>query len=227
MKHVKSLAFLLVSVLLLGACAGGIKIHIEKKEYESQQLKVLAQIPQFSGMNNTELEKSLNDEYQTSISSWITQMQEQSQNRPDDNQYELDIKQNVRYNENHFVSIVSEIYQYTGGAHGITTWQAKNIDDCVEGKVIALGDLFNEGEDYKTVLNRIMAQMVEDQPELYQGLWEQPFIQDNQGFYIENGKLVIFYPPYELSYYARGFVEFSIPLKDIQTYMKQEYKFLI
>lgn len=216
----------LALVLLLCACAGGIRVHIEKKQYENENLIVNVQIPQISGMTHTDLQDTLNNQFKTDIDGWISQIQQQADNSDGQKPYELVVTQNIKENKGGFLSMISEIYQYTGGAHGITTWIAKNIDDNA-GKVITLSDLFADGEDYKTILNRIMQQMVEDEPDQYQDLWEQPVISDTQGFYIKDGELVIYYPPYELSYYARGFVEFPIPLKDIETYLKQEYKFLI
>lgn len=218
---------LLAIMLLISACSGGgIRVHIEKKQYESDSLMVNVQIPQLSGMEHTDLQDTLNNQYKADIDGWIAEMQKQADEGDGEHPYELVVTQNVKENKEGFLSFVTEVYQYTGGAHGITTWIAENIDDNA-GKEITLADLFTEGEDYKTVLNRIMREMVENDPGQYQDLWEQPVIGDKQGFYIQNNKLVIYYPPYELSYYARGFVEFPIPLEDIETYLKPEYKFLV
>ena len=61
----------------------------------------------------------------------------------------------------------------------------------------------------------------------YSDLWEKPIITDaqNEYFYFNDKGIVIFYPPYELSYYARGFVEFVIPYEDLYGYLKPEYVF--
>lgn len=226
MRKLEKMIIPLVAVLFLGACSSGIRIHLEKKEYETDTLKVVAYTPQFSGMTHTEFQDDLNNQYKTDIDGWISETQQQADAGNSEYPYQLYVQQNIKTNRDYFVSMVTEIYQYTGGAHGLTTWIAKNIDDKA-GKVITLADLFAENEDYKTVLNRTMQQMVENNKEEYQDLWEQPMITDNQGFYIQDGNLVIYYPPYELSYYARGFVEFSIPLKDIESYLSPNYKFLI
>ena len=62
----------------------------------------------------------------------------------------------------------------------------------------------------------------------YADIWEQPVIgeEQNECFYLTDDGLVIYYPPYELSYYARGFVEFVIPYSELYGYLKPEYVLL-
>ena len=43
-------------------------------------------------------------------------------------------------------------------------------------------------------------------------------------YYITDEDLVIFFPPYTLSYYAKGFIEFNIRLTEIEGMLKDEYK---
>ncbi|MBQ3471379.1 MAG: DUF3298 domain-containing protein [Clostridia bacterium] len=72
-------------------------------------------------------------------------------------------------------------------------------------------------------------EQVAEHPDEYAELWEKPVIKDTSqtNFYIEDGKLVLYYQPYDLSYYARGFVEFRLPLKELSGYLKEEYRRLI
>ena len=51
--------------------------------------------------------------------------------------------------------------------------------------------------------------------------------QHQTDFYIQDDDLVIFFQPYDLSYYARGFVEFRLDLEDLSGYMKEEYRRMI
>lgn len=222
-----SLTSIIVILIALCSCAGSgeVKIKFDTKEYVTDTMSIKAQIPKFSGMPNKEFENSLNDSYETDIEAWIDEFTAEV----DPNIVsEFDLQNCIRYNKNNFISIVSEIYTFTGGAHGTTSWSAKNID-AAQSKIIELGDLFKEGEDYKTVINRTMLEMAENNKEEYGDLWEQPVLSDkqNKDFYIEDKNLVIYYSPYELSYYARGFVEFPIPLENLESYLKDEYKCLI
>lgn len=221
-------ACLLMIIFLCSCSGGGTRIKIDSEKIETDTIKITTQIPRFSGMYCEGLQNELNEKYKTDINKWVEDFKkeygESSVNAEEI--LTLDIKQSVKYNKNSFISIVSEIYRFTGGAHGMSAWVSKNIDDS-DCKVISLANLFNENEDYKTILNRQMEKIIEQNANEYQDLWEQPMITDDQGFYIENGDLVIYYAPYELSYYARGFVEFRIPLQNIEGYIKQQYKRLI
>ena len=99
---------------------------------------------------------------------------------------------------------------------------AKNIDTsaCRE---LSLSDLF-DGDSYIDALNKMLIDSVSENPEKYADIWAKPKILQNQGFYIDGKNLVIFYPPYELSYYERGYVEIPIPLEEVLTYLKPEYR---
>ena len=54
-----------------------------------------------------------------------------------------------------------------------------------------------------------------------------PVEEHQTDFYIQDDDLVIFFQPYDLSYYARGFVEFRLDLEDLSGYMKEGYRRLI
>ena len=227
MVRAVSLAGILAVLITLCSCTsdGSVKIKFDTKEYITDTMSIKAQIPKFSGMPDREFENTLNDGYEKEIGAWIDEFTAEV----DANTVsEFDLQNCIRYNKNNFISIVSEIYTFTGGAHGTTSWAAKNID-VSQSKILLLGDLFKPEEDYKAVINRTMLEMAENNKEDYGTLWEQPILSDKQqsDFYIEDGKLVIYYSPYELSYYARGFVEFPIPLENLQSYLKDEYKILI
>lgn len=68
--------------------------------------------------------------------------------------------------------------------------------------------------------------MVKENPDKYSELWEKPEItnENENRFYMTDTDLVIFFPPYELSYYAKGFIEFPIPLEEINPILKDHYK---
>ena len=102
-----------------------------------------------------------------------------------------------------------------------------NIDVSGE-KEVKLADLFAD-DGYVSTLNRMINEEMEKHSEEYKDLWAKPEIkQEHQtDFYIQDDDLVIFFQPYDLSYYARGFVEFRLDLEDLSGYMKEEYRRLI
>lgn len=217
----------LLMITMLFGCTqnGAAKIEIEKREYETDTAVVNIQLPVFSGLHDSQFQEQLNAELDNEINACLERFTSESEQGTitgtEKNVFQ--VTQDIAYNKNNFVSIVSECYIFTGGAHGATDRMPRNID-IQQGKILKLADLFlDEGYKQKLVgeINRIM----EESPEAYSDLWEKPVLGAAQEdyFYIQDGDLVIFYPPYELSYYARGFVEFRIPVKGLSGYIKPEY----
>ena len=119
------------------------------------------------------------------------------------------------------LTVIITGYWYGGGAHGTPYWNNYNID-VERGKLLNLSDLFKVGADYESVLLDEMNALRRTSPVEYEGV-SDPYLQENQDFYIKDGNLVLYYHPYDLSSYARGFVEFSIPLKKLAGQLKDEY----
>jgi len=125
------------------------------------------------------------------------------------------LKYNVTLNDNCHLSLYSDFYEYTGGAHGMTyrTPQSWNLNN---GKLLKMSDLFPRGENYrKNVLDRILAiadeQMAQDGIyfEDYRKLIVENFNEDN--FYLDANNLIVYYGLYEIAPYAAGIIEFKIP----------------
>ncbi|MFZ5644773.1 MAG: DUF3298 and DUF4163 domain-containing protein [Bacillota bacterium] len=118
----------------------------------------------------------------------------------------------VNYNKNGILSLYIEIYEYTGGAHGMTVRIPYNIN-LKNGKIIALKEIFREGVDYRGVLNREIARQIDEKKDMFftQGDMGFKTIAENQPFYIEEGGMVVYFGLYEISPYAAGIPEFKLP----------------
>jgi len=94
-----------------------------------------------------------------------------------------------------------------------------------QSKQIYLSDLFCD-VGYKDAINRLIDELVTENPDEYNELWEKPEITDNHeyDFYFEDNSLVIFFQPYTLSYFAKGYITFPLKLSDLSGYMKEEYR---
>lgn len=206
-------------------------VTLTPRQYETDFSSVEAEELSFSGMENGEFEEELNkklsDELSSSLVAFDSLAQESSANVTMGNKSVFNNKWEEEYNKNHFLSFVNEQYTYLGGAHG-TTIRAPLNADAATGKFLTLDDLF-EDKGYKETLNRLINELVEKNPDKYADLWENPEIRDNHqtDFYITDSDLVIFFQPYTLSYYARGFVEFPIKLRELSGHLKEEYRRLI
>ena len=136
---------------------------------------------------------------------------------------ELSAVSDIKYSKNDFMSIITEKTVYTGGAHG-NMWRYTSNIDVKQSKKVQLDDLFIDNK-YREFINCRMDEMIKNEPDKYSELWQKPVIGDRQSedFYIHDGKLVIFYQPYDLSYYAKGFIEFPLSIQSLSGYIKPEY----
>lgn len=220
-----------ISIFFLCSCtkSGTADIKISVKEYETDISSARIESFTLSGLKNSEFESEINRNVARDADgaavSFDTIVSESTEKIRMGNKCVLEISQLIRNNSDDFISILEEHYVYAGGAHGSTIRYPRNIDT-LSGKTVQLSDLFAD-ESFKTELNRQIDLILESNKDEYSDLWEHPKITSETNFYICDKRLVVFFQPYELSYYARGFIEFPIKLADLEGYLKDEYKRLI
>ena len=216
-------------ILLLTACTREAKISIIPKDYENDYSTVHMQILAVDIPDAPEFSKSLNAALMQEAEDAAAGFDADAGTATGTNGEKsiFDTTQTIHYNKNNFISTVEEQYTYTGGAHGMTMRKSHNIDTLAQQE-ITLRDLFSE-EGYESTLNRMIREVREKHPENYSDLWEEPIIKPShqQDFYLTDTDLVIYYQPYALSYYARGFVEFPLRLTELRGYLKEEYYRLV
>jgi hypothetical protein len=102
-----------------------------------------------------------------------------------------------------------------GAAHGQPTSQYFHFN-VKTGKTFALKDLFKPGVDYKTTLEKLISQQIQQQEEKGEAIYDNknPTLTE-ANFLIGRDHLEIFYSPYEIASYAAGFPTFSIAFSDI------------
>ncbi len=135
-------------------------------------------------------------------------------------QFETVMKYDVTYNNDDILSLYYDVYEYTGGAHGITkrfgdTWQATT------GWFIELSDFFPRGVGYKRQLidnavkiaTRQIAEGTHQYFDLYPKLIKKYFSPTK--FYIQPDNITIFYDQYAI---APGFE--GTPVFDYQSEIK-------
>jgi hypothetical protein len=86
-----------------------------------------------------------------------------------------------------------------------------------------LKDLFKDGYDYKTVINKEVNQQISLAPDNYfSGDLGFKGIGDDQKYFLEDGFLVVYFSQYEIAPYVTGIPEFKIPLSQFQDGIKTE-----
>lgn len=210
------------AAVMLAACAAAATTDIVTEEYTTDYSEVSMQILNINIPGAKEFSESFNAARLDEAASAAEGFDAEARDAAGAGQKSLlTTTQDIKYDKNNFISAVEEQYTYTGGAHGMTMRKSRNIDTSLPAEV-TLGDLFAE-EGYKETLMRMMRELRESKPDVYGELWAEPVIKPEQDFYITDTDLVIYYQPYELSYYARGFVEFPLRLSELRGYLKEDY----
>lgn len=111
---------------------------------------------------------------------------------------------------------------YFGAAHGMPIKDYYHID-LTTGDIYSLQDLFTEGKDYVSVINKIIKNYMDERKNNPNYMYFDNFsgISDNQYFYLTKDGIQIYFYPYDISPYAAGFPDFLISydkLKDVINY---------
>ena len=209
-----------VLITLLCGCGNGVKIETVDKSYSSDTQAANVKIPQLKGLASSDLETAINDEFMTVTAELLEKFRDSAKKTGEQSLFDMSTTEH--FNRNGLLSMVTDYEYFARKTHKNRFRITKNIDTekCVP---LSLSDLF-DGDDYIDALNKLLSDAVSASPEKYADIWAKPKISQNQGFYIDGENLVIFYPPYELSYYERGFVEIPLPLEESLTYLKPEYR---
>lgn len=122
---------------------------------------------------------------------------------------------NVTYNRSCIISLYSDRYEFTGGAHGNTVRSAQTWNTDGRGRV-CLRELFKcDGNVKESIIEEIIRQ-VQMEPELYfedyQRLIEETF--DEENFYCTAQGVVIYFQQYDIAPYSSGIREFLIPYSE-------------
>lgn len=141
--------------------------------------------------------------------------------------YELLSNYHVKSNNDLF-SLEVSVYDYRGGAHGMTTNTYYNVD-VNKSKLLSLNDYLKMCADNKDIIrekkliNKQINKQIEERKKQGETFFDgdQGFqgVTENQSFYItKEGQLVIVFGLYEIAPYVAGIIEFPIPQKIIKCY---------
>jgi hypothetical protein len=132
----------------------------------------------------------------------------------------------IRHNGNGVLSYTIESNQFTGGAHGGTTFRNTALD-LRNGEKIREEDLFTE--ESLPLINEIILKKleienkVESSEELAQiGYFDVTEIGQYKNFYLTNDGIVYTFNEYEIGAYALGTIEVKLLYKDIAGYVKPD-----
>lgn len=134
------------------------------------------------------------------------------------------------YTINDIIVFESKQESYTGGAHGAnSTYFA--VFDLKKNKLLLPEDIFELNEltviayDYFLTERGLSKKSIDIEKEGYS--FNDNKFHLNENYSIDNKKVTFLFNPYEIASYAEGQITIEIPLINLESIIKKEYKFII
>lgn len=134
----------------------------------------------------------------------------------------------IKFFKKNFISLdLNGSYYGLGAAHPMPVRKTENIN-LKTGKFYSLKDLFIENSSWKEYLNTLIKSMINFDKK-YDFIFKDSFkgIENNQGFYIDEDNLYIYFKPYDIAPYAAGFVTFKIPFSKLNSIINKNGEFYL
>ena len=210
-----------------------ITVNKESIKKDNKYLKSNLEIPVINS-DNSEIDNKVNKKIRTDIMHFYEQSLKEAENFLDDfnldnSNFVADASFEVKKSTSNVISILVKYYKYSGGAHGYYEYIPYNID-LRNGNFLVLKDLFKEEVDYKTLINNEIENQIKQlgkKEKDINKIYEFYGIKDNQKFYLEDKRIVIYFDLYDIAPYAAGIPEFPIPIDNIKNKIKEEHIQLI
>lgn len=216
-KATQVLVMALVMVGLFYVGAGAYYVGTDTVIVKNEYVDVSLSVPVLQSLEDWLIQEYLNTKIRSEHISFAYEVAQdanrsytiwQSESSYPFHSFEAFSKFAVKYSDANVLSLVTDFYEYAGGAHGMTIKHATNID-LKSGTKKALFDVIEEA-DVVTILAQVNAQVALE-PENYFAN-QLPINHINEtDFYLTEEGLVVFYQLYEIAPYSSGIREFVIP----------------
>lgn len=207
-----------------------ISMHEFKRTFYYNNVEVLTlsiKYPEISLKYNPQVEYLINNQINMNVNEFVRYakyMYDQAVKGYNNSQindypfhsYSAYMEYTITYNENCFLSLYIDKYEFTGGAHGSTVRSSDTWELC-NGTHLPLSSFFEPNVDYR----RLMIDEITKQAEYnsqqnsniyfdeYKSLIIRNF--DENSFYLTPLGITIYYQQYDIAPYSTGIVEFTIP----------------
>lgn len=187
-------------------------ISVETKTIQMKQPQITIQYPIIIDFPNTEAQHKMNVKITSTLNEMLL-----AQNYHSPDLVQLVANYEIKTNLRGVFSLNLIVYDFTGGAHGMTFVRSLNFDTST-GDTVSLPQLFTSGHAYIDTINDYIEKKIKK--------WQidviEPFqtITPDQDFYIADNSIVIYFQLYELAPYSSGFPYFPIPLLNLQDEIK-------
>lgn len=136
-----------------------------------------------------------------------------------------------------FVTIEKDAYIYTGGAHGVSEWDAitlkksdgKQLDNILNSKVnsVKFKNLLKQGvvayfTQLKGAVDKCEFQPMAVQNELFEDFSANDLPLPEQKPFLTDKGVGFVYMPYEISWYSNGRIAFILPYSEMKNYLRED-----
>ncbi|MBU5331457.1 DUF3298 and DUF4163 domain-containing protein [Anaerocolumna aminovalerica] len=206
-------------------------VTFREYHYEDDSHELDIKVPQINGLENSELEDILNDNYIKENEQLYKEFMEQIGNEDNLNEkyFALYTDYEVKTNTDNLLVVANHKTEIA--ASGYETVHYNNIDK--QNKLlITLPSLFKDDSYIELISENIKSQMKEqmkadeDKSYFLENDMTNSFtsIKEDQNFYINSdGKLIISFDEYEVAPGYMGIVEFTIPTNVLQDVLESNY----
>lgn len=219
--HLKKFVGIILAILIisstqvLGAIINNIEINDKTVEENTEKYEVKVKYPSIKGGN--QVYKNINKIIEDFTLIWISDIkllgeeyskkyEEAGREMPKMEAYSL----YEVFDTEELISVPMTYYQYTGGAHGLTTKISYNYE-LKTGEEIKLNNLFKDGFNYKDIIDKIIKDDIAKEPSLYfnNGAMFKG-VNGEQAYYLSRDGIIIYFQQYEIAPYSSGIREFKI-----------------
>ncbi|MDR0268878.1 DUF3298 and DUF4163 domain-containing protein [Paenibacillus sp.] len=189
-----------------------INISSETITKTNKDASIVIHYPKVSGLPD-DVQQKINGVLKEQADKFATYSEEQASKRDGSiEEHTYDFVQNfvIAFNREGVLSIVTDQYSYTGGAHGSTLREGSTFS-LKDGKQLELSGLLKAAPDYKQKLAKMLKQKAKDIAfdDATVGLNKKP------DFYLKEGGFTVFYQQYEIAPYAAGFPTYTFSFDEV------------
>jgi hypothetical protein len=216
-------------------CFANINIRETNCKFKYNNIEILTiniKYPTINTYNNPRAEEKINNQISMQVDEYLeyatNTLYNQAMNSYMDSLknnypfhgYEAYMEYTITYNDNCFLSLYTNKYEFAGGAHG-NTIRTSNTWELCTGENIYLYCFFKPYTNYTNMITQeIIAQAEEnlkENPLIYFDDYRDLIIKNfnPHSFYISPKGIIIYYQQYDIAPYSTGIVEFIISYKKI------------
>ncbi len=190
-------------------------LELVKSSTKDSTITIELSMPRLNYLKDKTFQDNLNSQIESNVKNFVQQVRDiATQDAAGGVQrvpYEANVTTEVRYQNDEFVSFIVYYYQFTGGAHGMTTFDTYNVDlkNC---RLIALADIIKK-DDEKIIKDSILKSIEEKKEEFFEEDAKQLVTNEDlskRPFVIEKDGIVLKYNHYEIAPYSTGMPEFKV-----------------